>query len=185
MKNIPLIIVILISTIYSIGQDRPEAYFDEPLIVKSNKELKPLVLDSSIKCLIKNEDKKLKFGDEIFVVKSGLLVNDDPMTDILFTQAKLNGDTLDILIYQTDESHDHNYKIKVIRDKYIIHYDFSYPADTTDRKIQTMDFKLILNRKNFYVGQELKGYTEFIGQCLTNCYESRIVAKGFFKVTVE
>jgi hypothetical protein len=146
---------------------------------------KPLTVDSKKDFKFRNEGKVIKWWDEQETVNSDMLVNNDTLTDIQFTKAKLRGDTLDIEIYQNDESHDHHYKIEIIRDKYKIDYDFSYPADTTDRRIQTLDFMLTLNTKTFKKGKTVKGYTEFKGKCIENCYDNIIIAKGYFKVTVE
>ena len=76
-------------------------------------------------------------------------------------------------------------QIEIIKDKFKVDYDFSYPSDTTDRKIQTLDFMLTLDTKKFKKGKVVRGYTEFKGKCVQNCYDEMITAKGTFKVTVE
>ena len=146
---------------------------------------KPLAIDTKKDFKFRNEGKTIKWWDVIETVNSDMLVNDDTLTDIQFTKAKLRGDTLDIEIYQSDESHDHHYRIEIIKDRYKIDYDFSYPADTTDRKIQPLDFMLTLITKKFKKGKDIRGYTEFKGKCIQNCYDEILIAKGTFKVTVE
>jgi len=146
---------------------------------------KPLTIDTKKRFNFKNEGKVVNWWDEKETINSDMLVNNDTLTDIQFTRAKLSGDMLNIEIYQNDESHDHHYLIEIIKDKFKVDYDFSYPSDTTDRKIQTLDFMLTLDTKKFKKGKVVRGYTEFKGKCVQNCYDEMITAKGTFKVTVE
>jgi hypothetical protein len=146
---------------------------------------KPLVSDSKKDFRFKNEGKVIEWLDGPEKIDSDMVVNGDALTDIQFATAKLNGDTLNVEIYQTDESHDHHYRIEIIKNTYKIDYNFSYPVDTVTRKIEPLDFRLIVNTKVFKKGTVLRGYTEFKGKCTVNCYDDIIEAKGFFMVTIE
>ena len=146
---------------------------------------KSLMVDPKKDYSFKNEGKVINWGDSHATINSNMLVNNETLTDIKFTRASLRGDTLNIELYQTDESHDHHYKIQIVNNKYAIDYNFSYPADTLDRKIQALEYRLILNANKFKYGSTIKGYTEFKGKCLYNCYHDIITAKGYFNVTIE
>jgi hypothetical protein len=109
------------------------------------------------------------------------------MDEIKFTEARLNQDTLNVLIYETNTIFDYKYKIKIIKDKFRIDFGYKTTIDTTERQIKTVKQTLILNKKEFKKGQEIRGHTEYEGQCVIGCAadEKPIVIKGNFKVMVE
>lgn len=168
MKNLLLIFFLL--TVSHLGL--AQSY--KMLVVKPKKDYS-----------FRNEGKVINWWDGHATINSNMLVNNDTLTDIKFSRASLRGDTLDIELYQNDESHDHHYKVQIVNNKYTISYNFSYPVDTIERKIQALDYWLILNTNKFKRGNTIKGYTEFKGRCLKNCYHDIITAKGYFNVAIE
>jgi hypothetical protein len=109
------------------------------------------------------------------------------MDEIKFTEATLDQDTLNILIFGTNAIFDYKYKVKIIKDKFKINFWYQTTIDTTVREIKTLKQTLSLNKKDFGKGQEIRGRTEYEGQCIKGCAadDKRIIIKGNFKVTVE
>jgi len=109
------------------------------------------------------------------------------MDEIKFTEAKLKNDTLNILIFEANTIFDYKYKIKIIDDEFKINFWYQTTIDTTEREIKTVKQTLILDKKEFKKGQEIRGHTEYEGQCIKGCAtdEKPIIIKGNFKVTVE
>ncbi len=128
-------------------------------------------------------------GNESFKIASDLMVaNNDIHTDIhemKFTQAGLTGDTLTILIFEAHPSLRHEYWIKIVKDKYMIDYR-SLLAGEVKRKIKPEGFGLILNTSDIGPGKELRGYTEYRGNCVKGCSRDKVVIiRGNFKVRIE
>ena len=128
-------------------------------------------------------------GNELFKVASDLMVeNHDLHKDLhemKFTQAGKKGDTLTILIFETHPTLRHEYWIKVVKDKYMIDYR-SVPGGDVKRKINPEGFGLILNTAEVGHGKELRGYTEYRGNCVKGCSRDKVVIiRGNFKVRIE
>jgi hypothetical protein len=122
------------------------------------------------------------------ITSSDLIVNNDPLTTIINTEVYKHGDTLDILIYnEVDPSHDHNFQIQIIQDKCYIYYDFSYPMDEGNRKLETIKFELTLDKKVFKPGTTLRGHVEYLGKCTNYCmYDLKDVeVHGDFVVAIK
>jgi hypothetical protein len=109
------------------------------------------------------------------------------MDEMKFAEARLKDDTLNILIFETNTIFDYKYKIKIVDDEFKIDFWYQTTIDTTDREVKTIKQTLVLNRREFKRGQEIRGHTEYEGQCVSGCDgdEKPIVIKGNFKVTVE
>jgi len=109
------------------------------------------------------------------------------MNEIKFSEAKIKDDTLDILLFETNSVFDYKYKIKIVDNKFKIDFWYQTTIDTTGREIKTLKQILILNKKEFKKGQEIRGHTEYEGQCIRGCIadENPIIIKGNFKVKVE
>jgi hypothetical protein len=118
-------------------------------------------------------------------VNASLIVNGDTLRDIRSAKANLKGDTLRILVYQTDPAYHHQFVISVIKDKYYITYKFLTSGEQVKREIKPLETKLILNSLDFSKGKEIRGYTEYKGKCLKGCWEDLILVKGNFKVVIE
>jgi hypothetical protein len=120
-------------------------------------------------------------------IKSSLILNNDTLFTILFTKAKLNGDTLSILIHQDDPAYHQEYLITVLKNKYNINYVLSAPVDPEKSKMVASETKLILNSFDYKKGKEIRGYTEYKGRCVKGCFEGDrpVTVKGNFVALIE
>jgi hypothetical protein len=117
--------------------------------------------------------------------KSSLIVNNDTSRTILFTKAKLKGDTLEILIHHTDPAYHHKYLITIVKGKYFIKYTFKTSGVQEKRTIIPLETKLKLKSSDFKKGKEIRGYTEYKGECTEGCWEKLIQIKGNFSVVIQ
>jgi len=120
-------------------------------------------------------------------VRSAMILDNDTLFTILFTKAELRGDTLKILIHQTDAAYHQEYVITVIKNRYNITYDLRTPIDPERSIMGTLETKLKLNSLEFKKGKELRGYTEYKGKCIKGCFqgESLVTVKGNFMAVIE
>jgi len=147
-----------------------------------------IVLDTNSKYKITNEGKIYNPVDvpgEEGPKKPSLRVNNDTLRTILFTEAKLNGDTLKILIYRTDPAYHHEYLITIVKGKYFIKYTFLTSGVQEKRTLNPLETKLKLNNLVFKKGKEIRGYTEYKGECTEGCWEKLIQVKGNFSVVIQ
>jgi hypothetical protein len=169
--KILLTITILVLSLDSFGQEieNLEGKWYADRIRYKTAEMKPFRVDKEAVFNIKEEGKTYTWHREDYIVSADLIVGNDSLTDITNTEARLRTDTLDILIYQTDESHDHNFQIQILKDRCFIFYDYSYPMDEKDRKVKTIEFALTLNTKTFVKGKFIRGHVSYVGRCVSYC----------------
>jgi hypothetical protein len=150
--------------------------------VTSSKELKPIVIDKTRSYSVQEEATELIDHELKHVTCAALEVNMQHGTIISYTDARMRGDTLDILVYDFDESQSNQFQIRVIRDKYKILYDFSYPVDELNRSITTVESTLLLSTGIFKKGAVVRGYVEYTGKCVQACeyVGEQIAVKGNF-----
>jgi hypothetical protein len=156
------------------------------VITIKSKDLKPYLVDKKRTYKIQDEGTEFIDRDVKYVTRAALNVVMPDSAFITYTDAVLRGDTLDILIHKFDESHSHNFQIKIIGSKHAMLYDYSYPVDEVNRKITTMSSKLILNSGVFKKGATIRGYLEYSGKCVQACEDQKapIVVKGNFAVVI-
>lgn len=108
------------------------------------------------------------------------------MDEIKFTEADLRADTLNIEIFETNPVFDYKYRIRVINGDFNISFWYHTTIDSTVREIKTLEQSLILSGKEFKKGQEIRGYTEYKGECIKGCAKDKelIYIKGNFKATI-
>ena len=148
-----------------------------------------LSIDATRDFEIEHEDSTvLAMGVPVKIASDLMKSNNDIHTTIhemKFTRAEFNGDTLDILIYETHPSLRHEYWIKIVNDKYMIDYRQLIDGELK-RKIKPEGFGLILNTSDIGPGKELRGYTEYRGNCVKGCVKDKtIIIRGNFKVMLE
>ena len=117
--------------------------------------------------------------------RSSLIVNGDTLRNLMFTEAKLNQDTLKILIYQTDEAYHHAYRIVIVNNKFCIDYSFLTSGVQTRRRIKPLATKLVVGTLEFRKGGTVRGYTAYRGKCKRGCWEDLILVEGNFSVIIE
>jgi hypothetical protein len=151
-------------------------------------DLRSYQIDAKRDYKIMDEGAEYSEDGQHSITKADLIVNEDSLTTIINTEAFKRGDTLDILLYnEIDASHDHNFQIQIIRDKCFVFYDFSYPMDEENRKLNTIKFQVTLDKNTFSVGAKLRGHVEYIGKCTSYCiYDLKDVeVHGDFVVTIK
>ena len=156
------------------------------IAVKSVHDMKPYIVDKKRDYSVANEGTVRMYNLEKEVTKAHLVQSSIDPAVIQNTDAHLRRDTLDILIHETDESHNHNFQIQIIGDKYAMLYDFSTPIDSINRFNETVYSKLYLNNGSLKKGATVRGYVEYKGKCVKGCAndEGLIEVKGNFVVKI-
>ncbi len=140
-----------------------------------------LAIDDTRDFEIEDEDSTVS---QLYKITSDLMVENLDVHQMKFTQARQKGDTLTILIFETHPSLGHEYWIKIVKDRYTIDYRFE-PGGDVKRKINAEGFGLILNTTDVGPGKELRGYTEYRGNCVKGCKDKLVTIRGNFKVKIE
>jgi hypothetical protein len=162
-----------------------DAWYADQMKVKSPDDFKLFRVDATRNYVIKDEGEEIDWYGLKLVVAADLTVNGDTLTMIRYSEAVLRDDTLDILLYQFDAAHDHNFQIRIANNKCFMFYDFSYPADIENRRIETIDFKLTLDNDTFARDSRIRGYVEFTGKCVHYCDATLIRVRGSFVATIQ
>jgi hypothetical protein len=152
------------------------------------KDLRPFEIDTRMHYDVTDEGAEYSEVGQHSITTADLIVNNDSLTTIINTDSYKHGDTLDILIYnEIDASHDHNFQIQIIRDKCFVFYDFSYPMDEENRKLETVKFELALDKNVFKTGTILRGHVEYLGKCSNYCVFGLkdVEVHGDFMVTIK
>lgn len=147
-----------------------------------------VITDTSNKYEISDEDKIVKrdfFGEPDDTVRAELVVNNNSLNKIHFTNAKLSGDTLRILVYEDNEAFSHKYLITVHKKKYIIDYNFLVDVVDDGGGIIPIETTLKLNTVDFTKGKEVRGYTLLKGKYAEQSKDKWIIVNGYFKVIIE
>jgi hypothetical protein len=151
-----------------------------------------LTIDPTAEFKIDNEDRVYVDNIDTLRIMADLSMptKEDPLTtvyEIRFTEAKLTGDTLNILINELNPAYYHKYEIQIVKNKYRVSYNFLSSGEQVDREVKADDFKLILNTRDIKKGKEIRGHTEYKGKCVKGCWPSHSVfdIKGDFKVVVQ
>jgi hypothetical protein len=154
--------------------------------VRSVKDLKPFMVDKKREYSVQDEGTEFIDHNARYITQAALDVSMTDRALISYTDARLRTDTLDILVHDFDESHSHNFQIRIVAGQYAMLYDFSYPIDAINRRIETLSSKLILNTGSFRRGESIRGYVEYSGKCVQGCEYTPglIVAKGNFVVLI-
>jgi len=159
---------------------------DEPFVIRNSKQLSQVLIDTVSAFAVKDEGKIIiDLEQQPLTVCADLVVNNNPFMSINFAKAALKQDTLEITIFESNESSDHFYKIKVIKGRYIVKYDFSTTMDEKNRQIKTLETKLILNTSDYKKGRIIRGYTSLKGKCNRECYFNPIIVAGNFSAKIE
>jgi hypothetical protein len=155
-------------------------------------EYKQLIVDPTRSFKIDHEDSIYIDGPDTLKIMADLSMptNETPSLkayQIRFTEARISGDTLRILIDESNAAYYHRYQIQIINSKYIISYSFLSSGEDVDRKVKADDFILILNTADLKKGREIRGHTEYKGRCVKGCWPSHSVfdIKGDFKVAIK
>jgi hypothetical protein len=159
----------------------------------ANCQNRPLkIVLKSAKFEIENEDSVIHFLDKIVnpdTTRANLKVNNDENREIFFTNAKLNGHDLKILLHTTSPAYHQEYLISISNGKYRIKYNFKTSGDPFDRTIKSDNTILELNTLKFNKGDTVRGYTEFHGKCFYKKdpdYPTEILnIKGNFKFIIK
>ena len=155
--------------------------------------LRTLSVDATRDFEIEHEDSTISRsgpnGNETFKIASNLMVENNDLHkeihEIKFAKAERRGDTLSILIFESHSALRHEYWIKIVKDRYMIDYR-SLQAGEVKRKIKPEGFGLILNSSDLNTGKDLRGYTEYRGNCVKGCSRDKVVIiRGNFKVRIE
>jgi hypothetical protein len=144
-------------------------------------------IDSNSKYEVRNEDKIEKrnfFNEPDDTVRASLIVDNNPLNAIKFSKAELKGDTLKILLYETNEAYHHEYLLSIIKNRYSLKYIFLVSGFDDDGEMIVLESKLKLNTFDFTKGQQIRGYTEFKGKCAKPCNQDFITLKGNFKAII-
>jgi hypothetical protein len=150
-----------------------------------------VIVDKNDGYEVPNEGKVLNTLFEVAetrdTIRSGMVVNNDPRFTILFTEAEIRGDTLRILIHQTDPAYHQEYIVLVFKGKYNVEYTLSAPIDPERSKMIATETKLKLNTLDFKKGTQIRGYTEYTGKCAKGCFEGNrpVKVKGNFVAIIK
>jgi len=162
------------------------------VVSASGQSFKTLTIDPARQFKISHEDSVyINYRDTLRITADlSMPTSENPSTavyEIRFTEAKLIGDTLNILIDELNPAYYHKYQIQIIKNKYRVSYNFLSSGEDVDRKIKADDFVLILNTGDIKKGKEIRGHTEYKGKCVKGCWPSHSVfdIKGDFKVVVK
>lgn len=150
--------------------------------------LRELIVNPNAEYFIKNEGKTYQYKEtgmpEVLQITSDLVVNKDTLREIRSTEARLKGNSLVILIYETNPDYHHEYMIKIVEDQFVIDYTYMTSGQRRSIKVKPLDYQLVLNSNNFEKGKEIRGHTEFKGKCIEGCWD-KIDIRGDFKVMIE
>jgi hypothetical protein len=92
--------------------------------VRSAKDMKPFVVDKKGVYSVQDEGTEFIDHNVRYITQAALEVSMTDRAVISYADARLRGDTLDILIHDFDESHAHNFQIRIVGGKYAMLYDF-------------------------------------------------------------
>jgi len=157
-----------------------------------NKERSELLIDKNKKFEIKNEGKiiNISFGNpthsRLDTIRAELAVNNDPVREIHFTNAKLQDSLLTISINSTTTAYYQVYTIEIKDRKCKVNYLFKPSGPDFESTVTPTEYKVVLNTEDLSIGKEVRGYTEFKGKCKGDgCYgEEEFLIKGNFKFKI-
>src|SRR5687768_5618338 len=86
--------------------------------VRSAKDLKPFAVDKKRTYPVQDEGTEFIDHNVRYITQAALDVSMTDRALISYTDARLRGDTLDILVHDFDESHAHNFQIRIVGGKY-------------------------------------------------------------------
>lgn len=174
MKNIGLFIIL--TFVPAIG--RAQVLF--PVTENTTKAYKISGQDS----IVDNWGEKIRINADLTITNWGK--DPDGMYSIKFAKGKIKGDTIIIVIHDTNTIYDYKYDLKILRDKFSVNFWYQTTMDTAVRKIETIESKLMLKTKAYKKGAILTGYTEYKGRCVTLFDKNEIyIVRGTFKVRLE
>lgn len=173
----------------------------------SGQQYKKVLVDNSSEYFVKNEkdiyksrysqivesDGNSRIIETFDTVNADLVVdyypkkaNDKEEIVLYSASAKLTGDTLEVLIYNHGFEFIWEYKILIVRDRYLAETWFVPPTTSKQIKIDPVLTSLKLNNLSFKKGTVLKGHSKMEGKCMERvCFSNNIIIEGDFKVTVK
>jgi hypothetical protein len=151
--------------------------------------LKPIVVNPGRNFIIKNEGVVYKSSSRVGredVIKSDLVINEDPSSLMRSGYSFPMGDTVVIELFETTESYHNIFDIMILKDQYLIQYRREINDTEFVQKFAPVKSKLELSSSDISNGSKIRGRVEYTGRCVSGCSDknSRIRIEGNFAVKI-
>lgn len=182
-----LLIITLFTILISCGTKKNKTDFDNITI---DKELKSNLFNST-EFMLNPLTLKTKFGyDNVsdstqYIIKSNAIVNNDSLRLMRFAELKrINSDTLELKIFETNPAYSQHLKIKIVDNQFKSDFNYWMSGPPIDPKIKTLEQELSIKSIPKQKGEIMFGTFYFKGICESDC-SGEIVIKGDFKAELE
>ena len=101
------------------------------------------------------------------------------------TASKFDGDTIKLKIYETSPMYHQELNILIVKNEFQMTYNYDMSGASIERKIETKQQSLIVEKTDFEAGRILSGKISFVGCCLEGCSEKSININGYFKTEIK
>ncbi|UII77782.1 hypothetical protein LV716_08435 [Flagellimonas sp. HMM57] len=120
-----------------------------------------------------------------YIITSNAIVNNDSLRLMRFTELRrIDADTLELNIYETNPAYSQNLTIKIVDNQFKSEFDYRMPGPPLDPKVKTLRQKLTVKGIPKQQGEMIFGTFYFKGICVSDCSEE-IEIKGAFKAELE
>lgn len=185
LKNLLTIILYTILVSCEIEKDKTE--FDEITI---DKELSSNLFNSTKFILnpltLKTESGYDNVSDSTqYIIKSNAIVNNDSLRLMRFAKLKrINSDTLELKIFETNPAYIQNLTIKIADNEFKSDFSYWMSGPPIDPKVKTLKQELTVKSIPKQKGDMVFGTFYFKGICESDC-SGEIEIKGDFKTELE
>ena len=120
-----------------------------------------------------------------YIVKSNAIVNNDSLRLMRFAEfKKINSDTLELKIFETNPAYSQNLTIKIVDNKFKTEFDYRISGPPIKPKIKRVKQELIVKSIPKRKGEMIFGTFYFKGICESDC-NAEIEIKGDFKAELK
>ncbi|WMI68188.1 hypothetical protein [Mangrovimonas sp. YM274] len=182
-----LLIIILSTTLVSCGVKKNKSEFDK---MTFDKELNSNLFNSTESILnpltLKIESGYDNLPDSTqYSIKSNAIVNNDSLRLMRFAELKrIDSDTLELQIFETNPAYSQNLTIKIIDNQFKSDFKYWMSGPPIDPKIKKIKQELIVKSIPKQKGEMIFGKFYFKGICESDC-SGEIEIKGDFKAMLE
>ena len=155
---------------------------------QAGRKTEKIEVNSTVRYEIPDENKvisRLDFNEPSDTVKAGLIVDNNDLIKIRFSRAKINGDTVQIILYEDNEAFDNRFSISIVKNQYVIDYKFLIDiSEDSIGEIVPEQSEVEVNSLDFKKGKEIRGRVYFKGRRKNSNNNEWVVVKGNFKVII-
>ncbi len=120
-----------------------------------------------------------------YIITSNAIVNKDSLRVMRFAELKrMNSDTLELKIFETNPAYAQNLTIKIVEDRFTMDFKFWMSGPLIDPQIKRIEQELTLKSIPKEKGDMIFGKFYFRGICESDC-EGKIEIEGDFKAELK